>query len=354
MNRRIPPPRGARCALGAALAALAMGGSAGAAQLLSNLPYVSPGGVGTKLDLYLPDDWPQVEEGTPRPATFVFIHGGGWFAGDKTDDQPFMQFLADLGHPVVSPNYTLSVTGAPAFPQNIHDIKAVLSWVRTVGQQNHGLSPTIVISGVSAGSHLAMMTGTTLHNPVFEPQPPTAGGYQVQGVVAFWGPSDLVFQLEEYGSNFALELYVGGPLSEATLPAFQNASPVIHVDPCNAPTAFVHALFDFEVPYPHTPLMIAALQSAGIYTQLHAYPNSVHGFNAVGGFQAGADLVASIIPELLVNSARPDLNCDGSIDGADLGTLIGAWGTDNPSADFDRNGVVDGADLAIILAAWSA
>jgi len=339
------------CAVAAAAITSA---SARASQLISNLPYVSPGGVNTKLDLYLPAGWPAAPEGAQPAATFVFIHGGGWFAGDKTEDQPFMQFLADLGHPVVSPNYTLSVTGAPAFPQNIHDIKAVLSWVRTVGQQTYGLSPTIVISGVSAGSHLAMMAGTTLHNPFFEPQPPSGGGFQVQGVVAFWGPSDLVFQLEEYGSNFALEFYVGGPLSPATLPTFQNASPIIHVDPCNAPMAFVHALFDFEVPYAHTPLMISALQSVGVYTQLHTYPNSVHGFNAVGGFQAGAELVASILPTLLENSARPDLNCDGVIDGADLGTLIGAWGTDNPSADFDRNGVVDGADLAIILAAWGA
>lgn len=47
-----------------------------------------------------------------------------------------------------------------------------------------------------------------------------------------------------------------------------------------------------------------------------------------------------------------DFNCDGSVDGADLGLLLAAWGTGNPTFDLDGNGIVDGADLGMILAAW--
>jgi len=48
-----------------------------------------------------------------------------------------------------------------------------------------------------------------------------------------------------------------------------------------------------------------------------------------------------------------DLNGDGVVDGADLGILLNAWGTDDPTADLDENGVVDGADLGLLLNAWS-
>ncbi len=45
-----------------------------------------------------------------------------------------------------------------------------------------------------------------------------------------------------------------------------------------------------------------------------------------------------------------DLNQDGMIDGADLGTLLGAWGT--AGGDVDGNGTTDGADLGTLLGAW--
>lgn len=48
-----------------------------------------------------------------------------------------------------------------------------------------------------------------------------------------------------------------------------------------------------------------------------------------------------------------DLDGNGSVDGADLGTLLGAWGASG-LADLDGNGSVDGADLGVMLGAWGA
>lgn len=45
-----------------------------------------------------------------------------------------------------------------------------------------------------------------------------------------------------------------------------------------------------------------------------------------------------------------DLNNDGSIDGADLGLLLGDWG--GRTFDIDGDGEVDGADLGLVLGAW--
>ncbi|HMN96829.1 MAG TPA: GC-type dockerin domain-anchored protein [Phycisphaerales bacterium] len=47
-----------------------------------------------------------------------------------------------------------------------------------------------------------------------------------------------------------------------------------------------------------------------------------------------------------------DLNGDGIVDGADLGLLLSAWGSENFAADLNGDGVVDGADLGLLLAAW--
>lgn len=50
-----------------------------------------------------------------------------------------------------------------------------------------------------------------------------------------------------------------------------------------------------------------------------------------------------------------DLNCDGAVDGFDLGLLLGAWGTDGGTtgADLDRDGTVGGFDLGQLLGNWS-
>lgn len=49
-----------------------------------------------------------------------------------------------------------------------------------------------------------------------------------------------------------------------------------------------------------------------------------------------------------------DLNCDGAVDGGDLGILLGEWGPCRGcSADFDGSGVVDGADLGALLGSWT-
>lgn len=53
-----------------------------------------------------------------------------------------------------------------------------------------------------------------------------------------------------------------------------------------------------------------------------------------------------------VPSCPADLNGDGVVDGADLGIMLGAWGT--PGADLNGDGTTDGADLGIMLGAWGA
>lgn len=47
-----------------------------------------------------------------------------------------------------------------------------------------------------------------------------------------------------------------------------------------------------------------------------------------------------------------DFTKDGTIDGADLGTLLGDWGVFGAATDLDGDGIVTGADLGMLLGEW--
>jgi formylglycine-generating enzyme len=86
-----------------------------------------------------------------------------------------------------------------------------------------------------------------------------------------------------------------------------------------------------------------------------------------GSFQGNASLRADLrndeAPEVeivitgfrvtrLTPSVLGDLNGSGTVDGADLGILLSAWG--QSAADLNRDGTTDGADLGILLVAWTS
>lgn len=62
-------------------------------------------------------------------------------------------------------------------------------------------------------------------------------------------------------------------------------------------------------------------------------------------------LTVTLVPPPACEPA--DLNCDGVVNGADLGLLLSAWGDcGNCDADLNNDGTVNGADLGLLLSAW--
>lgn len=67
--------------------------------------------------------------------------------------------------------------------------------------------------------------------------------------------------------------------------------------------------------------------------------------------EAQVDLSQTALFGTLETACSPgDFNCDGCVDGGDLGVLLAAWGT--PGADLSGDGSTDGADLGIFLSLW--
>ena len=73
-----------------------------------------------KLDIYLP------EQGATHSPLVVWIHGGGWRAGNK-EGVPILPFVAS-GFAVASVEYRLS--GQAPFPAQIEDVNAAIRWLR--------------------------------------------------------------------------------------------------------------------------------------------------------------------------------------------------------------------------------
>ncbi|MFO0830087.1 MAG: hypothetical protein U0572_18240 [Phycisphaerales bacterium] len=88
-----------------------------------------------------------------------------------------------------------------------------------------------------------------------------------------------------------------------------------------------------------------------------------YGINASGQIAADGRHVGALDHFAVLLTPIPpilgDLDCDWSVDAADLAILLGAWGAcparSGPcAADLDGDGSVGGSDLAILLGAWDS
>lgn len=151
------------------------------------------------LDLYVPDG------PGPHPV-LVFVHGGGWRVGDRTwgTYEATGRRFAARGFLTVIVSYRI----APEHrhPALVEDVAASIAWVLEHAHEHGGDPRRIVLSGQSAGAHLALLATS-------DPRWLAAHGHlarELAGIVAISGPYELV----EMGRSRVL---VGKPLVE---PAF--------------------------------------------------------------------------------------------------------------------------------------
>jgi acetyl esterase/lipase len=101
-----------------------------------------------KLDLYLP-------RGKKNFPVLVFMHGGSWRTGDRSQYKALGERFAQAGIGVAIPSYRLMPQNP--HPAQIEDLAAAFAWVaRNISE--HGGDPSrIYLSGHSAGAHLAAL-----------------------------------------------------------------------------------------------------------------------------------------------------------------------------------------------------
>ncbi len=198
-----------------------------------------------RMDLYLPRG--KIDE--LRPAVLL-IHGGGWATGakDASREQAFGEFIASQGYVAASISYTLakfegkpwkSPMVKPGWPDNIHDCKSALRFLRA-RSEDYGIDPErIAVMGGSAGGHLALLTGLSAGSDELN----RGGLYteesnQVSGIISFYGIPDV----RRWGGN----AFLGASLEEAP-ETWALASPVEHLSDTSPPILLIHGDQDATV-----------------------------------------------------------------------------------------------------------
>ncbi len=202
-------------------------------------------------------------------AAVVFIHGGGWCAGERRSFLWHAHRLSLRGYVACTIDYRLTPT-AP-FPAALLDCQAAVKWLRHQAARFGIRGDRIGAMGSSAGGHLAACLGVL--DDAGEP-----GSARVNCVVDVHGVHDFVAH-QAGGGKIAeyMEAFIGGPVSEKRA-LWIEASPALHVDQNSAPMLLMHDPHDDTVPYEQSLLLAKALMEAGRPMQFLPTPGSGHGF----------------------------------------------------------------------------
>ncbi|MBI1903740.1 MAG: alpha/beta hydrolase [Planctomycetia bacterium] len=116
-----------------------------------DLAYAEPKSERQSLDVYAPT------EGKNLPVV-VWIHGGGWQRGDKSEVQKKPQAFVDKGFVFISVNYRLLPDAT--IKQMAGDVAKAIRWTHDHARDYGGDPNTIFVMGHSAGAQLAALVCT--------------------------------------------------------------------------------------------------------------------------------------------------------------------------------------------------
>lgn len=251
--------------------------ASGEYDIFPNITYSVVNNTELKLDLYLPKN-------RPKPlSTLLLFHGGGWVAGQK--ERNVMQLLPylSMGWSVINVEYRIArISLAPAA---VEDSRCALRWVYYHAKEfNFDLSK-IVLTGGSAGGHLALITGMLPPQSIFDRQcathdstrwrNPAEPRIKVAAIINWYGITDVAELLEgPNAKHYAIEWF--GSLPNRKELAVE-LSPVNYVRPDLPPIISIHGEEDDIVPYSQAAKLHAALDKFGVPNKLITIKGGKHG-----------------------------------------------------------------------------
>lgn len=235
---------------------------------IKDIVYGRGGNRALHLDLYLPK-----QRETPSPA-IIFIHGGAWQGGQRSDMRFYCIEFAQQGYVTATITYRLS--GDAPFPAAVRDAKCAIRWLRAHAEEYDVDPSRIAVSGNSAGGHLSMMAGFA-QDPELEGE----GGRrqtssEVCGVVNFYGPTDLTTSFAREQS--AVIQFMGGKPYHDAKETYRQASPLMHLDERDPPTLTFHGTIDSTVPIAQADRLDKRMQELGLdhtYERYEGWPHTM-------------------------------------------------------------------------------
>lgn len=235
---------------------------------------VAPDGTPLKMDIAYPD------QGQPPFPAVVYVHGGSWVSGDKSEGEqiPDRTNLVQGGNLFISIDYRL----APRyrFPAQIEDVKCAIRSLRAQAAE-FGLDPNRIASmGSSAGGHLVSLVGTADSSAGWD----AMGGYtdqssRVQAVIDFFGPTVPEGILTADQIELLNEVFGAKSLDD---PVLKKASPASYISPDDPPFLILHGTRDPTVPLEQSQEFARLLEAGGGKAQLVVVENAGHGIPTPG------------------------------------------------------------------------
>ena len=229
-------------------------------QVAANVTYLTATGFDAKLDVYRRRDVT-----TPQP-TMVFYHGGGWVGGTK--ESSFMSVMPwlEMGWNVVNVEYRMArVAEAPAA---VEDALCALRFV-VAQAKNYNIDVNkIVVSGESAGGHLALAAGMIPQTAGFT-SICAGGGFagfenavpKVAAIINWYGITDLNEMLAGPNARSYAVQWIGSSKNRDEVA--RSVSPLTYVRAGLPPILSIQGDKDPIVPYSQNTRLHEALTKAG-------------------------------------------------------------------------------------------
>jgi acetyl esterase/lipase len=263
-------------------------------EIVKDIQFHRERGVDLLLDVYR-------NASRPRGCPVLFqIHGGGWMIGAKDEQAlPLMNHMASAGWVCVTTNYRLSPHAT--FPEHLIDCKRALRWIHDRVADYGGDPDFVVVTGGSAGGHLAALLALSANDPEYQPGFETLDT-RVRGCVPFYGVYDFANRNRTHAHDGLIEILEEKILkgSREEIPEeWDRASPITRVNADAPPFFTIHGEDDTLVPVAEAREFVRALgekaRAPSVYAELpgaqHAFEifpsvRTLHTVNAVHRFLA--------------------------------------------------------------------
>jgi acetyl esterase/lipase len=238
--------------------------------IVPNVTYATADNFDCKLDAY-------VRKGSTTPVpTVVYIHGGGWVGGTKEGANLALLPYFEMGFSIVNVEYRLArVALAPAA---VEDCRLALRWVMKNAKTYNFDSSRIIVTGGSAGGHLALMTGMLDSTAGFDATrewDQSSVPLKVAAIINWFGITDVKDLLSGTNrQNYAVS-WLGSQANRNELAT--RVSPLTYVRKDLPPIFTIHGDNDNLVPYAHAVRLHSALSAAGVTNKLVTIPGGKHG-----------------------------------------------------------------------------
>ncbi len=236
-------------------------------QITPNITYLTANNWDAKLDVY------RRRDAAAPNRTLIYIHGGGWIGGSKEASAlSFLPFL-QMGWNVVNVGYRLArVSLAPAA---VEDSLCALRWVYRNAKQHNIDTTRLVITGNSAGAHLALTSGMLPASAGLDRQCPGTEELKVAAIINWYGITDVVDLLDGPNMKAYAVTWLGSMPNREEIAT--RVSPLTYVRAGLPPIITIHGDADPTVPYTHGVRLRDALDNARVPNRFVTVPGGRHG-----------------------------------------------------------------------------